>query len=345
MPQQDQQQQQTPYIAQLAQQAGTTATQGLLGGIFGQIFAKSNDRRQLRQQEKLQNLQIRGQEQLTDYNYAKQLQMWKDTSYGAQMEQLQKAGLNPGLLYGIGGGGGQSNNIQQGQVSAGHAEQNPGEVQQFAGMALQNGLMMSQMKLMQAQARNLDADTQNKPLQGEQIQAQTGLIQANTGNVQIDTAMKQIELAFNKETYNERVDTIIANTQQAQETTMQQAVETNIKRATEQDIINTIHTNAIGALLVNALTKEQTKVQTSEIAKNAATVNKMAQDVAQGWQSLDNQAKIMKVNAIMQSVDQLYRGTLGKWLRSHDPYEISEQIDKVMGTNTVPAVNKGILHK
>ena len=31
--------------------------------------------------------------------------MWKDTNYSAQMEELKKAGLNPGLLYGMSGGG------------------------------------------------------------------------------------------------------------------------------------------------------------------------------------------------------------------------------------------------
>ena len=45
------------------------------------------------------NEQVKYAKELTDYNYAKQLQMWKDTNYSAQTEQMRKAGLNIGLMY------------------------------------------------------------------------------------------------------------------------------------------------------------------------------------------------------------------------------------------------------
>ena len=35
---------------------------------------------------KLQNLEIKGSKELTDYNAAKQLEMWKATNYPAQVE-------------------------------------------------------------------------------------------------------------------------------------------------------------------------------------------------------------------------------------------------------------------
>ena len=35
-----------------------------------------------------------------------QMQMWEDTNYAAQVEQLKKAGLSIGLMYGKGGAGG-----------------------------------------------------------------------------------------------------------------------------------------------------------------------------------------------------------------------------------------------
>ena len=41
-----------------------------------------------------------------DYSYGKQMDMWNATNYPAQVEQLNKAGLNPALEYGMKGGGG-----------------------------------------------------------------------------------------------------------------------------------------------------------------------------------------------------------------------------------------------
>ena len=88
---------------------------------MGLLLEGHNDRRQLRQQEKLQNLEIRGSKELTDYNAAKQLEMWKATNYPAQVEQMKLAGLNPALAYGMGGGGGVTSNVATGKTSGGQA--------------------------------------------------------------------------------------------------------------------------------------------------------------------------------------------------------------------------------
>ncbi len=71
-----------------------------VGGLMGMGIGAYNDNRQEVQQRKMQNLQIQGQKEMTDYNAQKQLQMWKDTNYSAQMGELEKAGLNPALMYG-----------------------------------------------------------------------------------------------------------------------------------------------------------------------------------------------------------------------------------------------------
>lgn len=131
------------------------AAQGAIGAGLGLIMQKSNDRRQIRQQEKLQALEIAGQKQMTDYNQKKQLEMWENTGYGAQKEQMKKAGLNPGLMYGMGGGGGQTAGITPGNVSGGNASGQSGEMSAMAMNAAQVGLI-------NAQRRNLDADTQEK---------------------------------------------------------------------------------------------------------------------------------------------------------------------------------------
>lgn len=131
------------------------AAAGIIGAGLGLALEKHNDRRQIKQQGKLQEQQISGQKQMTDYNISKQLQMWKDTSYGAQKTEMQKAGLNPALMYGMGGGGGQSTGNASGTVNGGNAPQGGGEAM---------GMIQQQMnlQLLKAQKENIEADTENK---------------------------------------------------------------------------------------------------------------------------------------------------------------------------------------
>lgn len=181
--------------------AAGTAANSAIGAGLGLMLEKHNDQRQINQQTKLQNLSIKGSKEMTDYQYMKQLQMWKDTNYSAQMEQMNKAGVNPALLYGMSGGGATTTGGDAAHVGEGRAEQNPGEIQSIMGMGLMNQSAMNQaqIELMRAQARNLDADTANKPIQGtttqkqgEMYDSQGKLNLANTGKAEADTELTKV---------------------------------------------------------------------------------------------------------------------------------------------------------
>lgn len=171
------------FIAQLGLQTAGQA----VGYGMGILREKHNDKRQIEQQERLQQMQITGQKQMTDYNYAKQMQMWKDTNYSAQKDELKKAGLNPGLLYGMTGGGGATTGSGGGSVQGATAQQNPGETKEsmemgmsMAQMAAQTALILAQktkteteVPKVEAETKNTEADTQNKILNSV-IQDYTG---------------------------------------------------------------------------------------------------------------------------------------------------------------------------
>ena len=80
---------------------GLGAAESGLGAIMGMVLGKQNDKRQIEQQSKLTDMQTAAQREMIQYNKELELQMWKDTSYGAQKEQMRQAGLNPGLMYGM----------------------------------------------------------------------------------------------------------------------------------------------------------------------------------------------------------------------------------------------------
>lgn len=161
------------FAEQLGLQLGGQA----IGAGMGMMMGNWNDERQRKQQEYLQQLQVKGNKDMMDYGMQKQLQMWKDTSYGPQMEQMRKAGANPGMIYGMSGGGGQTTGNASGNVSGATAQQNPGEMQATMGMGLQMAQMAAQTALTQAQTEKAKVET-------------TKTAGPDTENIKADTANK-----------------------------------------------------------------------------------------------------------------------------------------------------------
>ena len=126
---------------------GMMAAGQALDTIGGLAMQGVNDRRQLRQQQKLMQQQIKGQKEMGKFNQALALEMWDKTNYKAQVEQLKKAGLNVGLMY-DGGGASGTTQTPTGSVSGGNAPVGGGEVK---GMGMQLGM---QMALLKAQKEN-----------------------------------------------------------------------------------------------------------------------------------------------------------------------------------------------
>lgn len=149
-----------------AKELGMSAANSAIGGALGIIAGGINDRRQLKQQEKLNAMQKRDNKEMTIFNREQQMKMWEDTNYNAQRKQMEKAGLNVGLMYGMGGVGGQSTNVATGNQQGGQASGHSGEVQQGMAMMLQN-------QLVQAQKENIEADTVKKGAEKTEIEART----------------------------------------------------------------------------------------------------------------------------------------------------------------------------
>ncbi len=95
------------------------------------------------------------QKEMGNFNYGLEMNKWRDTNYGPQMEEMRKAGLNPSMMYGGGGGSGQgatSQTIGGGQQMAGKVE----------GGGMDIGTMMAQqsmMELQKSQSEKLKAET------------------------------------------------------------------------------------------------------------------------------------------------------------------------------------------
>lgn len=168
----------------LLDNAGTiVGTLGTIAGWAG-VGEGRQDRRQIAQQGKLNEVNEASNRRSAGYEQALKLQMWKDTNYKAQLEQAEIAGVSKAAAIGGGTGGAQGASVSSvGSGSAADAASTSNARTSSIGMGMQ---LASQIALQNAQKENIEADTVNK-------KAETGVKVASTGSINEDVKGKQWE--------------------------------------------------------------------------------------------------------------------------------------------------------
>lgn len=254
-----------------SKEASQNKVSGLMGGlasagISAGIGVGSNLLNNLmygspkQQQQQMQDMQIKGAKELADYNNQKQMELWKATNYGAQREELEKAGLSASLMYGGSGAGGGTTGSGGGGMPTGDT----GSAQMMAKM--------------QAQAMN--ADTVLKLATADKTKAETdnlkGEIKQGLG---LDNIAKEFENKLNKDSREDQLATIKETarklTGEANSAGVKGAVDTATQVAQQEQIL----AGAVGAVLNNYATM-------SGVEKNEAEMKKWADEIAQKWQEL-----------------------------------------------------------
>lgn len=129
---------------------------GLLGGLFKRNNNGFKNQQKLMQQaweyeKEGMGLQYNYGQQAADAEYKRNLQMWKDTNFGAQRAEMEDAGLSVGLMYGNGGG-------QAASAAGGDGMQPSGPKMNPVEAALQQQAMGLQLKQIEAQNRLANAE-------------------------------------------------------------------------------------------------------------------------------------------------------------------------------------------
>ena len=171
----------------IAKTGANMLTGGIVNGIMG-LFGGSNkaEQRQYQHEKEMMALQNKYNTQaaaqsmeyaktMNRINFEQQNQMFDKqaewNSAKSQKERLQEAGLNPALMYGIGGEGGSSVSSGGGTGAGVQGVGNPGT--QAVMMGLQAKSIESQIALNNAQASKINAET-------EKTEADTGKTKADT---------------------------------------------------------------------------------------------------------------------------------------------------------------------
>ena len=129
---------------------------GLLGGLFKRNKNGLKNQQKLMQQaweyeKEGMGLQYNYGQQAADAEYKRNLQMWKDTNFGAQRAEMEDAGLSVGLMYGNGGG-------QAASTAGGDGMQPSGPKMNPVEAALQQQSLGLQLKQIEAQNRLANAE-------------------------------------------------------------------------------------------------------------------------------------------------------------------------------------------
>jgi hypothetical protein len=241
---------------------------------------------------------------MADYNMNKELEMWKNTSYPAQMDMLKEAGLNPALMYGMGGGGGVTTGSPSTNVSSGEAPKGGGE-------AMGMGIEMMNLQLMKAQKENIEADTKNKEADIPVKQAQTSSLQQGVESAkaqqvltQVQTELEKIKVQHDQRTLNDSIDTIHQQLKILRN-------DASLSDETYSAKLDIIMNEAIGVVLRNDLTTAQTNQAFKDIDLKDAQINEIANKIQQAWKGLDQNDTKLAIEKFKSEIEANYPGVLG----------------------------------
>lgn len=274
-----------------AGQAAINTASGFLGSVMGRIFGKKDRENQLEQQAALNEQAYDINNRMAEANYERDMRMWEDTGYVAQKDQMKRAGLNPALMYGMSGGGGQTANAA-GAGSGVGAGQAPSarmgvNINPVAIMEIQN--MRAQQDLIRAQTAKVKAETTNLPLTGENIIASTGNIQADTELKKINTKIAELEEEYKGATLEQRIGNFAEEATILHQQARSAMAKGNIDTVTQEAVIEQINANVAATYIKMAL-------DNSGIAVNEQQIKESAARILQGWANLSIQEKNMKIN-------------------------------------------------
>lgn len=268
--------------------AAASAGMGLLSGST-----------QHKRNKEMQDRQEASNKRMLDLQAQKEYEMWLKTGAVGQMEQYKKAGLNPALMYGMGGGGGSTTGGSAGMV--GGSSGSPG----IEGSGAMMGMGL-QMAMLQAQKENIEADTAKKKVEAEKAggvdteKAKTEIKSLSQGieNLKVkaeldrvETMLKGLDVKYQGESMQDRLQKISGEAVQAVQEGQQAVNDTTVSNATQQDKIKQIKAEAIGAVLRNIQTKAQTENTQTGTMLGRQALSQNIEKLMIDWRELSNRER------------------------------------------------------
>lgn len=249
---------------------GTSVAQGATNLIFGGAAQK-------------QQLAGRKESLRQDYDY------WLKTNYSAQKDQLNKAGLNPGLMYGMGSGGG-------GQSAGGDMPQAASSGGMDIAQNAQLSLMKAQEEKLKADARkaNIDADKTEgvdtaAGWQGiEESKANIKSMAVKNALTEIQTEIGKLDKQFFDDTYANKVGIVQDEKSILGQKLRSISAMADIDEVTKENVIKGVQLDLGIKLMVIAAAKQGIDESKARVNLMSTQGKQMLSSIYQKWAEIED---------------------------------------------------------
>lgn len=250
---------------------------GAASGIAGALLGNTRRQQQYGDQVKLMEIQQRNQMELNKQGAQLARENWDYTNYENQVNHMENAGLNVGLMYGGSGAGGTLSSGSGGSASGGNAP-TPENSLGLMGIGLQQ--MANQNALTKAQIENINADTNKKEVEANKLAgADTENTIANTALTKMNTENAELQNKLQSQSLETTLDTIIANRDKAVAESAIAMNNANVDLSTKEAKIKKINSEAINEAFKLTLMQSDTNL-------NNEKARAITQELAQEWERL-----------------------------------------------------------
>lgn len=274
--------------------------------ILGQMVSMAADdvaaNRQFGMQRQLNWGQEQSAKRLAEHQRQMAMQMWKDTNYAAQRREMEKAGLNVGLMYGKGGTGGAT--TQTPSMPMPNAGSVPAQNSIAMGMqaGLQAQMQQAQIQLAEAQTKNIEADTEVKKGQpgvqeaGRQktIAEISNEVLKGTG-IELDNELKRINKYVQDNTASDNIAMISAALNRARGEAESATAKGQVDQATVDEAITIMQQTATEQQVRIAAAKMGMKVDEAQIQNISAQITKTLADNQREWENMSYKDRDLRI--------------------------------------------------
>lgn len=252
-------------------------------------------------------MQLEANKEMSNYNAMKNLELWQKTNYGAQRSQLENAGLNVGLLYGMSGGGGTVSDVPQGNVNApdGHSDQK--NVPIGMGMALAKEMEMKDALIdkTKAEAENLrGVDRSLKGAQTADLLQGVENKKAQQRLTEVETTLKSIDASFAGESYDDRLETIRYGARKSMYEVNLARNESNMSDELYNTKVEIVKRDLINKVLESANIEAKTNLTKQQIDESVERILKMQKDVELKGEEVDIKEFEAELKALYPSMSE-----------------------------------------